>query len=389
MQERLTYKNLFYYLLNNGICTEKDIDNVKIDTIYSSNYHWKLTMQNQNLIVKSGYGKYMEKSVVNEHYIYEYLDNYDNFKTSLLTPTILNFDPVNCTLIYKYSMEYIDLASYYKNNPILPTSIAEILGWTLGTLHHETGNSIHCSQFLAKYQDNFEFSFPYYDYIISRMQPEKLSIFPVEGLRFLTFYQRYENLRSAVLELVTKRCNCCLIHNNLEWSRILIHKDYEKILGSKNDYSNISLMKFIDWGSFSWGEPACDLGIAVSSYLLIWLDSLIIHPSIGVKESLCLAKVPLESVSPLIMAMTKAYIKAYPKILEHHPNFLIRVIQFAGLRLIYTVLKLLESHFYFENKSIFIMEVAKNLLCQPEKSFKSVFGLGESDIISATLHSHQ
>ena len=66
---------------------------------------------------------------------------------------------------------------------------------------------------------------------------------------------------------------------------------------------------------------------------------MIVHPAIEIKKSIQLATIPLEVVRPSLVAMIKAYINTYPKILEDYPEFIKRVIQFAGLGLIYQLLR--------------------------------------------------
>jgi hypothetical protein len=63
-----------------------------------------------------------------------------------------------------------------------------------------------------------------------------------------------------------------------------------------------------------------------------------VHPAIELEKSLQLATIPLEVIQPSIVALVRAYISSFPKILEDRPDFLNRVVQFAGLALIYQIL---------------------------------------------------
>ncbi|WP_373527204.1 aminoglycoside phosphotransferase family protein [Nostoc sp.] len=390
MKGKLNHQNLFKYLVDANICQEKDLEYLQVDVKCSKNYYWILNLPIYNIAVKQISHKYepiIDNSISNELYIHDFLPSCpDLFYTSSLAPNILHFDGINSILIYKYSSDYVNLESYYENNNSFPISIAKLVGHTLATLHSETRNSQNCYKSLTKYKDNFKDTFPYNNYILNRIEPENLRRFPVEGLRFIAFYQRYEKLKNAVIELVAHQSHCCLTHNNLHLNKILIHRQSEKLL-SKTDYYDLSLIKLLDWESFSWGEPACDLGIAIAGYLLVWLNSITVHPAIELEQSLQLATIPLEMIYPSIAAMTKAYINTYPKVLEDHADFLKRVIQFAGLGLIYTILRNFQDPNLSNNRFICMMEVGKNLLCQPEESFSSVFGLTVSDIIDTALHS--
>ena len=68
--------------------------------------------------------------------------------------------------------------------------------------------------------------------------------------------------------------------------------------GTELDINNIVQLKLIDWERCDWGDPAFDLGFLIGSYLVIWLDSLVVSKSIGIEEGLRLAMTPLEELQP-------------------------------------------------------------------------------------------
>jgi hypothetical protein len=125
----------------------------------------------------------------------------------------------------------------------------------------------------------------------------------------------------------------------------------------------------------------------IAGYLLVWLNSITVHPAIELKQSLQLATIPLEVIHPSTVAMSKAYISTYPKVIKDRPDFLKRVIQFTGLALIYQILARIQEQKEFNNQGVCMLQVAKNLLCQPDKSFISVFGSTELEISAPILHS--
>jgi hypothetical protein len=225
-------------------------------------------------------------------------------------------------------------------------------------------------------EGKFSYQFPYPIYLQDRLEPETFFTLPPEAYNFIMLYQRSENLKAAVKELVFSHSHYCLTHNNLRTSNILIPTQEINIL-SQAENSKQSIIRLINWESSSWGDPASDLGAAIAGYLLFWLNSLIVHPAIELEKSLQLSTVPLESIQPLIVALTRAYISNFPEILEYCPDFLKRLVQFAGLSLIYSVLALIDSFKGFNNQSICRLQLAKNLICKPEKSFISVFGMTE------------
>jgi hypothetical protein len=120
----------------------------------------------------------------------------------------------------------------------------------------------------------------------------------------------------------------------------------------------------------------------IASYLQIWLSSLVVSKSIDIEESLRLAMTPLEVLQPSIAALTKAYFGKFPEIIERRPDFLRRVVQFSGLALIQQIQAMLQYQKSFGNTGICMLQVAKTLLCRPEQSIPTVFGVAEAELTS-------
>ena len=233
-------------------------------------------------------------------------------------------------------------------------------------------SSQECYTFLTELEEsklNYQLPYPDYlsDYLVSRIEPKSLKKTQALSSRFLGIFQQSEAVREIVTELVLNHRHCCLTHNNIQFHKIFIPGHWEKLVSEILD-TDKSLIKIIDWEACSWGDPACDLGKSILGYFLFWINSMIVHPAIEIKKSIQLATLPLEVVRTSIVAMTKAYINTYPKVLEDYPDFLKRVIQFAGLGLIYQLL----SEFQFQsemalNHQQLYFFIAAQLLCKPEK----------------------
>ena len=194
---------------------------------------------------------------------------------------------------------------------------------------------------------------------------------------FLALYQRYDSLGQAIAELGNAFTPACLTHNDLKLNNILLHTDWQQ--------PNDSLIRLIDWERSSWGDPAFDLGTLLGSYIQIWLGSLVISKSLSIEESLALAMTPLEQIQPSIAAVTKAYLETFPEILKHRPDFLLRVVQLAGFALIQQIQSMIQYQKSFGNTGIAMLQVAKSLLCRPERSLPTVFGQAVVEIVQLCI----
>ncbi|BAY98953.1 hypothetical protein NIES37_29310 [Tolypothrix tenuis PCC 7101] len=376
----LSYNNLFDYLINNHLSNKEDLEGSKLELKDNNNFNWIIELPNKvgKLFVKQmpHYRQInIDNRITKEWHIYNYLSiNKALDHTSYLIPEILHFDNQNSILIYKLANDYVTLESYYKNLNTFSDTIAILLGTTLAKLHFETMNSQECHNFITKFsQDKLQYQLPYpdylSDYIIKYLEPESLHRTPVQAWKFLGIIQQDENVKKIIKELVLHHEHLCLTHNNIQFKNIFIHRslDQDGLFAGYEESKN-SLIKFINWEACSWGDPACDLGKAITGYFIFWLNSMITHHTIEIKKSIQLATIPLEVVQPSIGAMIKAYISIYPEILNHYTAFTKRVVQFAGLGLINQLLEefQLQPETARNHQKIYFY-IARQLLCQPEK----------------------
>ncbi|NEO81827.1 hypothetical protein [Moorena sp. SIO4G3] len=402
MTIKLNYNIFLTYLVDSKICKKKDWEDITVEIKNSKTGHWLLNLGDASkLVVKQEPAYRIDHSnnmIFHEQHIYQLVNYYPNLvNTSSLLPEIVHFDRDNWILVYKSPSDYITLESYYeaissesygKTCQGFPNSVAELLGTSLAKLHLETVN-FHdkYKNFIKEVKDNnCLYQFPYQEYLLDRVWRESLFKLPAEGFRFFEFYQRDDNLRKTVKYLVDHHQRCCLTHNNLQLNKILIPRQWEQRL---SEYSDQNLVQLIDWERWNWGDPACDLGTAIAGYLLLWLNSIAMHPAIKLEQSLQLATIPLEVIRPSMVVMLQTYMQTFSKVLEERSDFIKRVIQFAGLALIYKILENILSHQDFSNQGICMLQVAKSLLCQPEKSLRSIFDVTELQLIESRLYSLQ
>jgi hypothetical protein len=278
--------------------------------------------------------------------------------------------------VRSYLSEYVELERFYQHSSIFPTEIASAIGTTLAGLHRATFNKREYRDFMSTAPAG-QFRYNFYNPAqgLPSINPETFGIIPTEALQFHLLYQRYETLESAIADLAYQWQSCCLTHNDLQLSNILVHSRWQQL--------DNCLIRLIDWEACGWGDPAFDLGTLLASYLKIWLSSLIVDPTLELEESLNLAMIPLEVLQPSILALIRAYLHAFPMILEYHQDFIIRVIKFAGLALIQQIQNIIQCQKSFDNRNLCMLEVAKNLLTIPEQSGLTILGISESEIFQS------
>lgn len=385
----LSSHNVIQYLRSSGLCSSEDGTSDDSELPESSkNLNLLVTLaDNRKLLVKQKRSIDLsdgKQEFFNEWLFHQLLEQFPVIgNIGAIASSVLHFDEENSILIRNYLSEYQELGNYYQQNDIFPEAIAKrcgeapiasTIGDTLGALHRATFNRREYRDFMATAPEGqFRYHFNNPAQGIESIAPEIFGMVPTPALKFYAFYQRHDNLESAIADLANDWQPCCLTHNDLKLENILIHSRWEHL--------DNAIVRLIDWEACAWGDPAFDLGTLLASYLKIWLDSLVVDPTIELEESLQLAVTPLETLQPSMLALTQAYLKAFPNILEYRNDFLLRVIQFAGLALMHQIEATIKYHKYFDNISISMLQIAKNLLTMPQLAMLTVFGISESEIL--------
>ena len=381
----LSTQNVFDYLVRQNLCTQKQQYLSQIELKVAKNFNLLLSLQDgRKLLVKQERHDREGKTVgefLSEWRIHEFLQQTPelNHIRSMVSEA-LHFDAEHSVILFNYLNDYCDLADFYTKENVFPTAVATSIGATLATIHRATFNRQEYQDFFSNNPEGVPIDqTPKFIRGLERISPEIFGQVPADGFKFFALYQRYDSLGKAIAELATAFESCCLTHNDLKLNNILLHNDWEQVL-SKAEPSSNSVIRLIDWERGNWGDPAFDLGMLIASYLQIWLGSLVVSKSIDVEESLRLAMTPLEQLQPSIAALTKAYFDNFPEIIERRPDFLRRVVQFSGLALIQQIQAMLQYQKSFGNTGICMLQVAKTLLCRPEQSIPTVFGVAKSEL---------
>ncbi|MDB9323242.1 aminoglycoside phosphotransferase family protein [Nodularia spumigena CS-591/04] len=373
----LNSDNAFDYLLKQGLLDKSQQPPSKIEPVAAKNFNLLLTFtEKHKLLIKqerlNQEGKASGEFLI-EWRIQEFIQRFpelDNYRQVL--PEVLHFDVENSIIVFRYLDDYRDLMDFYTKEKSFPTEIATAIGTLLATIHRDTFNHQEYEDFFTKNSVNFN-QISNLALSLGQVKPEIFGLVPDDGLKFFALYQRYDSLGQAIAELGQSVKPACVTHNDLKLNNILLRNNWQ-------DSHNI--IRFIDWERSAWGDPAFDLGTIIGNYVQIWLGSLVISNSLSIEESLRLAITPLELLQPSIGALTKAYLNTFPEILEHHPDYLQRVVQFAGFNLIQQIQAMLQYQRSFSNMGIAMMQVAKALLSRPVQSIPTIFGAAAEELTS-------
>ncbi|WP_144873872.1 hypothetical protein [Hyella patelloides] len=366
-------------MIDTTVFKKDDLEYIKVDSNLSHKFHWVIDYlkTKSKIFVK----QITDSEKVNDNNqskrewcIYDFLES-TNFlpHTSSLIPQVIHFDRQKSVLIYKLTDNYISLRKHYSKDTMICNKLVFLVGKVLAKLHSETKESQRYLDSLTKInyftQNKINDGIPYSEYMTNYLQPESLKKVPVHTWRFLGILHKSDTISKIIKELELENPYYCLTHNNLGFENIFISEKYqESQKNSENNDLNQNCLKITNWNAFSWGDPANDLGKIISNYFILWFDNMLIDSTIDIKQSIKLAHIPFKVINSSITTLIQAYVENNHQILKDYPDFLIRVIKFAGLGLIEQLL----TDFKFKpdkalkQKNIYFY-MASQLLCKPEK----------------------
>jgi hypothetical protein len=368
----INHHNILDYLLSQEIGELTTQSPVKIESKDSKNSNLLLTFpDNCNLLVKQE-SSYIENQIIPNFPELSHLRK--------IISEAIYFDPKFSIIIFKYLSDYCDLEDFYEQNNLYPDLIAEQLGLVIAKIHSSTLDREEYQHFLLS-KTNQANKNPNFLVGLTRLSPKIFSDVTYDNLKFFKLYQRYESFEQAIAHFQTQYQSRCLMHNDLKFNNILLNHQWQQILANPEDKAFNPIIRIIDWEKSTWGDPAFDVGRIIASYLDQWLSSLTINTDIELETALNLANTPLQDIQPSINTFIKAYFRNFPEILSTYPNFVTHFIQFTGLALLEQIQVRIADHKPFGNIGVCMLQVAKNLLCFPEKSLAAIFGTTTSELI--------
>ncbi|NET76714.1 phosphotransferase family protein [Okeania sp. SIO1F9] len=382
----LNSQNVYDYLVENGLCDSlqeaeqypSQTSQSNIERITAKNFNLLVTLPDgRKLLVKQEQYNSQGKTageLFGEWRIQKLLQTFPQLEHwRVFLPELLLYDAEKSIMVSTYLDSYRDLSDFYSKENNFSTKVAAEIGSYLAIVHRDTWNQESYREFFSSEVVRVKPQVsPLLVQSLDRIGPEIFAITPMDGLKFFALYQRYDSLGQAIAQLRETLSPSCLTHNDLKLNNILVAQEWEN--------SNGNMVRLIDWERSSWGDPAFDLGTAIGSYLQMWLGSLVISNSLSIEESLKLATTPLELLQPSIAALALAYFDTFPEIVEYRPDFLRRVVQFAGWGLMTGILSMVQYQKTFNNTGIAMLQVAKALLCRPDSSMSTIFGVAIEEV---------
>ena len=385
MQLILSSENVVEFLKQHSLCPPDFQPTAPIVCKEGTNFNLVVESPEGNFLVKQNRldSQGQTKASFNAEWVVQAL--IDTFGLTAIQPLVsqvLLIDSPNRILVSVFYDNFQALDRFYDLYRAFPASIAERMGRNLALIHKSTCAQVPQQEFIGRYFDLNRARLPGFVQRFNRLSPHIFSIICADGLEFYRLYQRFPSLNQTVLKLYAEIQPACLIHNDLTLDNFILDRQ----LDSNSTEIEPEQIKIIDWERAKWSDPAIDLGMVIAEYVGgIWLGNLVVDRHIDLNTMLSLATYPLETLVPSLRSFVRGYLTEFPEILSHRPDFVRRVVQFAGIGILDRLTYYIEHHYHFDNNSLCKLQVAKNLICAPQQGITTLFGMSEAELIATSV----
>ena len=185
--------------------------------------------------------------------------------------------------------------------------------------------------------------------------------------RLFSAVQSFPDLTQAINDVRRSWRATDLIHADLKWDNILVHK-----LPSSPANRQV---KIIDWEFAGYGDPSWDIGTVFSEFLLTWSLSVPIVPDEDAPTLVQFASVSLSTLRPAIQHFWNSYAEAMEFDRETARERLIKSVRFAGARLIQTAFERTQTMIQLTPHIYLLLQLSLNIMERPDEAASNLFGI--------------
>jgi Ser/Thr protein kinase RdoA (MazF antagonist) len=365
----LTVDTVVPYILDRGIVAAADIvrGDLEIVDVGRRNQNFKVIRREgcSYLLKQPGRGDYATEATIPwEAAFYDHCTRLEPY-ASVLKDVLVAFhswDEDRLVLV----LELIDgqlLWSHYgaTATPAFAVDAAGPLGDALGRLHRVfRGASASSHRWMADLH-----TAPPWILFAHRPSPEALARLSPASRRVLTLFQRDPDVSSGMDELRHAWTTETLIHADLKGDNVLVIPDAGQGTG----------VRIVDWEMIQFGDPAWDVGNVLRDFVDYWLLFVPLSSDLTPEQMLDGAELPLERLRPAIRAFWSAYRTSADIDPSSLGVFVLRAVRFAAARMAQSAFELSASGHRPINRAIALIQLAANILCDPEEACLHLFGI--------------
>lgn len=345
----LSQADVVNYLLERGLLTPQTLldDGLVVRDASSRNRNYRVETENgPSYLLKQAVGHDSFMTIANEAAAYERLGGAHAENLGDYLPRYYGYDAERSLLVLELVADAADLRMHHTTNGQFSAAPAAAIGRALGLLHRAT-------RVAAKAAPNEATS------ILWVHRPDS-SIFrdtSAASLALIRIVQHATGLPEALDRVRSGWLRGALIHGDVKWDNCLVSANEDSV-------------KLIDWESAMVGDPAWDIGSALSHYLSFWIFSIPVTGETPPERFPELAAYPLDAMKPALRACWTAYAGA-----SGDDPSLVRAVEFAAVRLVQTAYEVSQMQQQLLSPVVLHLQLAHNILDRPQEAAERLLGL--------------
>jgi len=278
-----------------------------------------------------------------------------------LLPRLVHADPDRALLVLELLPDAVPLWRHYERSrpEAFPAEAAALVGEALARLHAAfRGVDPSDDPSLGWLSSDPPWSFSLHRPRIEA--PRDISAANREMVRIMQARPAVFRALDALRPLWQRQT---LIHGDVKMDNCLL----------LTDSTGAERLVLADWELVQLGDPAWDLAGALNDFLFFWVVSM--PHDRPLEKMTAEARYPLPVIQPAIRALWRAYARSRTLPEGEAEALLGRAVRFAAVRTLQTAYEIASHFAVMPIPSVLLMQVAINLLADPERGRAELFGL--------------
>jgi aminoglycoside phosphotransferase (APT) family kinase protein len=363
----LTQSDVVPYLLGKNWIRPSHIVNGGVEVTNASrrNRNYRVVCRRgPRLLLKSATDADKRATVTHEAAVYRFLRRIDRgSRFARFLPRYRGFHAADCMLVLDLLDDAESLLDYHTRRGRASQTLAAALGRALAHLHRSTASS--------HVRAEFQRHCTHRGLDVTNLHCPPLAFYcsysSGANIELLRIVQASPGFFQALDDLRQERREEAVIHADLRWDNCVVASDPAGRSKQR--------LAIVDWELATLGDPCWDVACVLCEYLSFWLSSAAITPDSTPEDVNRGARVPLSKLQPAMRRFWRAYRQSCGMSAAALP----RIARYAAVRLLQGAVERTHGLVQISAMSLYLLQVARNILQRPEEAVAALFGLSECE----------
>jgi hypothetical protein len=270
-----------------------------------------------------------------------------------LLPRLAGYDPDDSAFVYDLFDETVPLWSVYAAPARIV--VAAELGKRLAHFHR------YCSEFANDEVRGWIVDKPPAAFTIHRPAPPDLSVLSAASHQLISIVQQRPSICEQLDALRAAWKSVAIVHGDIRSENVLV--------SHVGDSQMRPVVRFVDFETVQFGDPAWDVAGALQDAILFWLFSM--TPGADVEKMVASGQYSLSEIQAILRALLNGYFGEHR--LER--SFIDRAVRFSAVRMLQSAYESAAEEDILPAPAVLLLQIAENVLNDPGRAVRGFYGL--------------